>query len=209
MKNLSLVSAISVLLLSAGVLADEKSEKCMSERKTKQNDLNTIFDQDFGLSFGPHDLLSMMSPFMYRDYFRPWRRLAALTRDVGSTIKTDKNQFSINLDVQHFAPEEITVKTADGYIVIEAKHEEKQDEHGYISRQFVRRYALPEGTDPEHVVSQLSSDGVLTVSVPRKAIEGSNERIVPITQTGPVRKQHQESIAPEGQCQSEACVSDE
>ncbi|XP_049881920.1 protein lethal(2)essential for life-like [Pectinophora gossypiella] len=204
MKNLKLVGAFALVFLSTGILADDKCPQSSGRRSSLMNQM--LPDQDFGLSFGPHDFLSMMSPFVFRDYYRPWRRLAALTKDLGSTIKTDKDQFSINLDVQHFSPDEITVKTVDGYVVIEAKHEEKQDEHGYISRQFVRRYSLPEGTEPDSVVSQLSSDGVLTVTAPRKAIEGAKERIIPITQTGPIRK---EAARQKDTCESDACVSDE
>ncbi|KAL0859513.1 hypothetical protein ABMA27_010669 [Loxostege sticticalis] len=151
-----------------------------------------LLDQDFGLALTPDDLLTaVVAPSLAAEYIRPWRQLAA--RDIGSSIKADKDKFQINLDVQHFAPEEISVKTADGYIVVEGKHEEKKDEHGYISRSFTRRYALPEGTQPETVESRLSSDGVLTITAPRhvpEAIKG--ERAVPITQTGPVRKEIKE-----------------
>ncbi|XP_075987232.1 protein lethal(2)essential for life-like [Anticarsia gemmatalis] len=150
-----------------------------------------IFDQHFGLGLTPDDLLSVaVAPIPSREYYRPWRHLAAAAKDLGSSIKADKDKFQVNLDVQHFSPEEISVKTVDGYIVVEGKHEEKKDEHGYISRQFVRRYALPEGAAPESVESRLSSDGVLSITAPRKvpdAIKG--ERPVPITQTGPVRKE--------------------
>ncbi|XP_031765513.1 protein lethal(2)essential for life-like [Galleria mellonella] len=155
-----------------------------------------LADQHFGLVLTPHDLLSVAAgPLLTREYFRPWRHLAAAQRDLGSSIKTDADKFQINLDVQHFAPDEISVKTADGYIVVEAKHEEKKDDHGYISRQFVRRYALPEGTLPETVESQLSSDGVLTITAPRKVSEAvKGERKVPIAQTGPVRKEIKDPI---------------
>ncbi|KAH9629568.1 hypothetical protein HF086_008612 [Spodoptera exigua] len=150
-----------------------------------------LLDQDFGLALTPDDLLTAVAaPMFSEDYYRPWRQLASLNRDMGSSIKTDKDKFQVNLDVQHFAPEEISVKTADGFIVVEGKHEEKKDDHGYISRQFVRRYALPEGTEPETVESRLSSDGVLTITAPRKVPEAiKGERKVPISQTGPVRKE--------------------
>lgn len=72
------------------------------------------------------------------------------------------------MDVQQFAPNEITVKVTEGTVIVEGKHEEKQDEHGFISRHFVRRYTLPKDVDVNNVVSSLSSDGVLTVSVPKK-----------------------------------------
>ncbi|XP_026317078.1 protein lethal(2)essential for life-like [Hyposmocoma kahamanoa] len=147
-----------------------------------------LLNQDFGLALTPDDLLGASAcPVLSRDYFRPWRQLAS--QDIGSSIKADKDKFQINLDVQHFAPEEISVKTVDGYIVVEGKHEEKQDEHGYISRHFVRRYALPKGCNAESVESKLSSDGVLTVTAPRKELAVEGERPVPIQQTGPVKKE--------------------
>ncbi|CAG0897989.1 unnamed protein product [Darwinula stevensoni] len=90
----------------------------------------------------------------------------------------------VNLDVQQFAPEEISVKTVENSVVIEGKHEEKRDEHGFISRHFQRRYLLPDNVRPESIQSSLSSDGVLTVTAPKMAIEGApNERSVPIVQT--------------------------
>lgn len=152
-----------------------------------------IRDQHFGLDFAPEDLLADIIDrpvARLRRYLRPWKNLTASSRDIGSTIKTDKDKFQVNLDVQHFDPEEISVKTSDGFVVVEGKHEERKDEHGYISRQFKRRYALPEGCNPETVESKLSSDGVLTVTAPRVA--GDDERAVPITHTGPIRRKTQD-----------------
>ena len=57
-------------------------------------------------------------------------------------INNDK-EFNIKIDVQHFKPDEIAVKTVDNHVVISADHEEKEDEHGYICRSFTRRYVLP------------------------------------------------------------------
>lgn len=149
-----------------------------------------LTDQHFGLGITPKDCLTIIALPQNKEYYRPWRNLLAASQDVGSTIKEEKNKFQINLDVQHFAPEEISVKTVDGYLVVEAKHDEKQDEHGFISRSFSRRYPLPEGIEADSVISKLSSDGVLTITAPLKTQpKVSNERIVPIVQTGPVKKQ--------------------
>ncbi|XP_026755952.1 protein lethal(2)essential for life-like [Galleria mellonella] len=148
-------------------------------------------DQLFGLDLSPNDFLTDVldrPTLQIREYIRPWRNLALAARDLGSTIKSDKDKFQINLDVQHFSPEEISVKTADGFVVIEGKHEEKKDDHGFVSRQFKRRYALPEGCNPETVESRLSSDGVLTVIAPLATKGVKDERAVPITHTGPVRR---------------------
>lgn len=65
------------------------------------------------------------------------------------------------------------MKTVSNNIIIEAKHEERQDEHGYVSRQFLRRYVLPPSHDVNNITSSLSSDGVLTITAPKKV---SNEK---------------------------------
>jgi len=92
--------------------------------------------------------------------------------------------FQVNLDVQQFKPDELTVKTVNNFVVVEGKHEERQDEHGFISRQFQRRYKLPDDVEVDTIVSQLSSDGILTVFAPKKALPATaGERIVPISHT--------------------------
>ncbi|XP_019771215.1 protein lethal(2)essential for life isoform X1 [Dendroctonus ponderosae] len=151
-----------------------------------------------------------------RNYVRPWSTSSVLQRqESGSTIQQDKDKFQkaeitevqtnqgprantsirrskgcfeVILDVQQFAPNEITVKTTGNSIIVEGKHEEKQDEHGFISRHFVRRYVLPSDNDIEEVVSSLSSDGILTVTAPKKSDKPKNtDRVVPIQQTGPAK----------------------
>ncbi|XP_034938258.1 protein lethal(2)essential for life-like [Chelonus insularis] len=156
---------------------------------------HSIWDQDFGLGIRPETLAPRIlqqytltprstskCPFFYK---RPWAELIRKNQGGASTVKADKNQFQVSLDVQQFAPEEINVKVVDRSVVIEGKHEEKQDEHGFISRQFTRRYLIPEQCDIDQVSSKLSSDGVLTIIVPRKdqpKIEG--ERKINIEHTG-------------------------
>lgn len=128
----------------------------------------------------------------------PWdishelRSLAALSNyykgsvpDSERHVAFDKHAFQVNVDVQQFAPDEITVKTSgDNSIIVEGKHEEKHDEHGSVSRHFVRRYVLPKGHDINQVVSHLSSDGVLTIKVPTADPAGGDHKVIPITQTG-------------------------
>lgn len=98
------------------------------------------------------------------------------------------SQLKVNVDVQQFAPHEITVRTTgDDTIEVEAKHEEKKDQHGYVSRQFLRRYVLPKGHDVHRAVSRLSSDGVLTVTAPKVGQRVGESRTIPIQHSGPRR----------------------
>ncbi|XP_050075589.1 protein lethal(2)essential for life-like [Anopheles maculipalpis] len=163
-----------------------------------------LLDQHFGGGVTADDLLNVIASVPDRRlqqrhhhhlhpsrYNRPWHSSCVATnRDTGSTVNVTGDKFQINLDVQQFSPEEISVKYVDKCIVVEGKHEEKQDEHGYISRHFVRRYMLPSGHNENDIVSSLSSDGILTITCPRKEIEQKKpERAIPITHTGqPVKK---------------------
>ncbi|XP_031627017.1 heat shock protein 23-like [Contarinia nasturtii] len=108
--------------------------------------------------------------------------------DLEKQAKLGKDCFQACLDVAHFQPNEISVKTIDNTIVIEASHEEREDSHGYISRRFTRRYDLPEDFKAKDVISSISSDGILTIKCPKSepAVEG-NVRHVQIQQTGPAR----------------------
>lgn len=105
------------------------------------------------------------------------------------TTTTGKDGFQVNVDVQQFKPYEVTVRTLDNSVVIEGKHEERQDNHGFVSRQFCRRYTLPSGYDANKITSSLSSDGILTIKAPppRNALKFGNERFIQIQQTGPAR----------------------
>ncbi|GFQ74506.1 protein lethal(2)essential for life [Trichonephila clavata] len=138
-----------------------------------------ILDQHFGMGLLDDDLLS---PTLYSGFLLRPRTQLNIDNSGQSEVENDPDKFKVMLNVNHFKPNEIDVKTVDNSIVIHGKHEEKTDEHGFISREFTRRYMLPEGTDPETVKSSLSQNGVLTIEAPKKAIEPppSNERVVPI-----------------------------
>ncbi|XP_023212255.1 alpha-crystallin A chain-like, partial [Centruroides sculpturatus] len=140
-----------------------------------------LFDQQFGLGLTDEDFFP---PTSYRGFIvRPRCQTSVQDSSSGvSEVVNTKDHFRVMTDVSHFSPEDITVKTVDNCVVIHGKHEEKMDQHGFVSREFTRRYVLPKEVDPEKVTSSLSGDGVLTVEAPKKREElPSNERVVPIT----------------------------
>lgn len=161
-----------------------------------------LLDQNFGLGLYPEQLPNSgildqyilpgrerrMGGVMPRNpliYYRPWGELIRKEGGGTSTVKADKDKFQVVLDVQQFKPDEISVKVVDKFVVVEGKHEEKQDEHGWISRQFTRRYLIPEQCNVDEVTSSLSSDGVLSVTAPRKEKpKDQPERTISIQQTG-------------------------
>uniref|UniRef100_A0A8B9WZP3 SHSP domain-containing protein n=1 Tax=Bos mutus grunniens TaxID=30521 RepID=A0A8B9WZP3_BOSMU len=109
-----------------------------------------LFDQAFGLPRLPRVVAvaepQRMAGLRARAARRSDRGPAynrALSRQLSSgvsEIQQTADRWRVSLDVNHFAPEELTVKTKDGVVEITGKHEERQDEHGYISRCFTRKY---------------------------------------------------------------------
>jgi len=112
----------------------------------------------------------------------PWRpmRLPSLFNEEKSddlvlkddqTIKVrdDSKAFEVGLDTNKFRPDEIKVNVVNNVLNVEGKHEEKsEDGSKYVSRQFIRKYTLPKECPPDEVESNLSADGVLLITAPKK-----------------------------------------
>nr|AAA18336.1 heat shock protein HSP27 [Mus musculus] len=148
-----------------------------------------LFDQAFGVPRLPDEWSQWFSAAGWPGYVRPLPAAPAFSRALNrqlssgvSEIRQTADRWRVSLDVNHFAPEELTVKTKEGVVEITGKHEERQDEHGYISRCFTRKYTLPPGVDPTLVSSSLSPEGTLTVEAPLpKAVTQSAEITIPVT----------------------------
>lgn len=138
--------------------------------------LSHVLVKAMGGSILPEDHLDL--GHRYRtDYSLPLQQVMKSKDDLDlhQLVKQSKDGFLANLDVSHFIPEEITVKHEDGWITVEGKHDERPDDHGTVSRHFVRKYRLPEGHDADKVLSTISTDGVLTIRAPRLALKGSGK----------------------------------
>lgn len=157
-----------------------------------------LFEQSFGMPRLPDEVALWLGHSGWPGYVRPVLPAAegssavatpaysrALSHQLSSgvsEIRHTADRWRVSLDVNHFAPEELTVKTKDGVVEITGKHEERQDEHGYISRCFTRKYTLPPGVDPTLVSSSLSPEGTLTVEAPMpKPATQSAEITIPVT----------------------------
>uniref|UniRef100_A0A1A9WS56 SHSP domain-containing protein n=1 Tax=Glossina brevipalpis TaxID=37001 RepID=A0A1A9WS56_9MUSC len=64
--------------------------------------------------------------------------------------------------------------------IVEGKSEESDSNNGYLSRRFVRRFSLPHDYVADNVISTLSSDGILTVNVPKSPEIEEKGREIPI-----------------------------
>ncbi|CAO1310882.1 unnamed protein product [Diamesa serratosioi] len=104
----------------------------------------------------------------------------------GPCNKSQKPQtsadFEVKIDVTSFKPEEISVKVKDQQVIVEGKHEEREDGQGFITRQFTRRFVVPAEIDLDTVSTFLNAQGVMTIKATKPlppAVE-TNERSIPI-----------------------------
>nr|XP_009930989.1 PREDICTED: alpha-crystallin A chain [Opisthocomus hoazin] len=83
-----------------------------------------LFDQFFGEGLLEYDLLplfsSTISPYYRQSLFR-----SVLESGI-SEVRSDRDKFTIMLDVKHFSPEDLTVKVIDDFVEIHGKHSERQ-----------------------------------------------------------------------------------
>merc|ERR1711920_1114673 len=85
------------------------------------------------------------------------------------SMGNDDRKMEISLNTTGYKPSELKVNVADGELTIEGKHEEKSEAgHTMVSKQFSRRYTLPAEAKLTEVVSNLSQDGVMVITVPKE-----------------------------------------
>merc|ERR1719411_2219138 len=84
-------------------------------------------------------------------------------------LQEDDTKMEISLDTTGYKPDELKVQVRDGELSVEGKHEEKSEAgQVMVSRQFSKRYGLPQGAKREAVMSNLSQDGVMVITVPKE-----------------------------------------
>merc|ERR1712173_460834 len=80
-------------------------------------------------------------------------------------VKEDDAKMEVSLDTSQYRPDELKVSIDKGVVTVEGQHEEKAEDG---SKMVSRKFTLPEDAKPEDVVSNLSSDGVLVITAPKK-----------------------------------------
>uniref|UniRef100_A0A3B1JCH9 Heat shock protein, alpha-crystallin-related, b6 n=1 Tax=Astyanax mexicanus TaxID=7994 RepID=A0A3B1JCH9_ASTMX len=112
----------------------------------------------------------------------PAELLIPVTEHAGAAqVVCDHNGFTVQLDVKDFSPEELVVKVKGDYVVVEGKHEKRKNGSGLVTREFNRRYRIPDGVDVLALESAMSPEGMLVISAP--LLQGENSR--PLSHSGP------------------------
>ncbi|KAM6334366.1 LOW QUALITY PROTEIN: heat shock protein beta-2 [Alca torda] len=120
-----------------------------------------IYDQNFGEGVSPCEI----APALYHGYYIRPRINKQLDRAPLSSL--NEHKFQVFLDVCHFLPDELTVRTVDNLLEVVGAAPTEADRHGFISREFTRTYILPLDVDPLLVRATLSHDGILSIVAPR------------------------------------------
>ncbi|XP_041854615.1 heat shock protein beta-8 [Melanotaenia boesemani] len=94
-------------------------------------------------------------PTLYTRYGEPSSR--------SSPITTGGEPWKVCVNVHSFKPEELHVKTKDGFVEVSGKHEEKQEEGGIVTKNFTKKIQIPTDVDPLTVFASLSPEGVLII----------------------------------------------
>ncbi|CAO1345610.1 unnamed protein product [Diamesa hyperborea] len=93
-----------------------------------------------------------MGPFQHKPYLR--------------SKQYSRRKFQVKVDVKSFKSEEVSVRVKDNYIIVEGKHEER-DEDGLVVVHFTHSYIMPEEYDPRTIKSYYSSLGIVTITAKR------------------------------------------
>jgi HSP20 family protein len=121
--------------------------------------------------------------------YEPFRQFGGKLADwvnTASEASSDDSSYSIRMELPGVAEEDIHLTVENGLVRIrgekKSEREEKGDTWYFSERQFgsfERSFRLPADAD-EGAVSAALKDGVLTVSLPRKAPKGAEARRVTI-----------------------------
>ncbi|KAM4809716.1 heat shock protein beta-8 [Rhinophrynus dorsalis] len=144
-----------------------------------------LLDEDFGISPFSDDLTmdwpDWARPRLTASWSGPLRSGLARTSGVSppgysarytgypearSTVANTSQPWKVCVNVQTFKPEELTVKTKDGYVEVSGNHEEQQKEGGIVSKNFTKKIQLPSEVDPLTVFASLSPEGLLIIEAP-------------------------------------------
>ncbi|XP_063310243.1 heat shock protein beta-8 [Pelobates fuscus] len=157
----------------------------VTRTRTRDPFRDPFLDDDFGISPFPDDLTMDWPEWAKRRIPEPWpstmRQGSVRTSNIPppvysarytghpeprNSVAPTSQPWKVCVNVQTFKPEEITVKTKDGFVEVSGNHEEQQKEGGIVSKNFTKKIQLPSEVDPVTVFASLSPEGLLIIEAP-------------------------------------------
>ena len=132
------------------------------------DEIDAMFDNFFAPSFFEREPFQMKSDFL-----------------TSLDVTSDDKAYAMKVELPGVAPEAVKLEVNDGVLTISGeKKEETKDEQTKEVREcsygsFSRSMTLPEDADAEHITAT-SKNGILTVSIPRKAPDQSKVRKITV-----------------------------
>ncbi len=117
----------------------------------------------------------------FEDFFKPFFYGGMSAADMRTDIKETENGYEMQVDLPGFDKKDINVSIKNGYLTIEAKKQDKEeDEHNYVRRErnysCSRSYYVGEGVKEEDVKAKYDN-GILSLTVPKEAKQIPSRRI--------------------------------
>merc|ERR1712088_668749 len=129
--------------------------------------------------------VSLRDAFLEDPFFRTgWDEMNSECREMRSFASKEGGNTMANMErgwpwlpkqwmlpqlLQDFHLPELKVEIKEGELCVEGKHEERsQTGEVMVSRQFSRRFGMPQNVKKEGIVSNLSQDGVMVITMPKE-----------------------------------------
>merc|ERR1711936_804986 len=139
---------------------DEMNSECREMRSFAEGN-NTLATMDRSWPLLPKQ---WMLPQLFQDFHLPEMKDSLMLG-----LQEEKDKMEVTLDTSGYKPDELKVEIKDGELCVEGKHEERsQTGEVMVSRQFSRRFGLPQNVKKEDIVSNLSQDGVMVITMPKE-----------------------------------------
>merc|ERR1712218_571504 len=139
---------------------DEMNSECREMRSFAEGN-NTLATMDRSWPLLPKQ---WMLPQLFQDFHLPEMKDSLMLG-----LQEEKDKMEVTLDTSGYKPDELKVEIKGGELCVEGKHEERsQSGEVMVSRQFSRRFGLPQNVRKEDIVSNLSQDGVMVITMPKE-----------------------------------------
>ncbi|XP_076061879.1 uncharacterized protein LOC143037480 isoform X1 [Oratosquilla oratoria] len=99
--------------------------------------------------------------------YRTLPKSISIEESQAAQITDGETNYKVVMDVRDFVKEDLQVKVDGQKLMVEGRAE-KKEANSSSSRSFHRNFTLPTTVDIEAVTSALSSDGVLTITAPKR-----------------------------------------
>merc|ERR1712110_937454 len=142
---------------------DEMNSECKEMRSFTSKDGDNSLSMDRGWPWLPKQ---WMLPQLLKDSDF---HLPEMKDSLMMGLQEEKDKMEVTLDTSGYKPDELKVEIKDGELCVEGKHEERsQTGEVMVSRHFSRRFGMPQNVKKERIVSNLSQDGVMVITMPKE-----------------------------------------